>query len=92
MSEVELFQSNSWHIFHAEPFLCTRPFGEGGPNKSLSVPLFGETESPALATCADPSPMEIDDPMAEQISAGFYGIAARDIAGRVNGLQVQVDR
>jgi hypothetical protein len=35
--------------------------------------------------------MKIDDDMAKQIGTGFDGVAAGNVASRVDGLQMEVD-
>ncbi len=75
-------------IIHTNPLLRAGPSTKRVADEPCSILCLCKAQRAALAFCADAAPVELDDPMAEQIGAGFYGIASGDVAGRVDSLQV----
>ncbi len=79
-------------IDHPDPLFSTGAAGEDMSNKSARVLGGCKADDPRLSACADPPPMEIDDPMAEQVRAGIDVVTARNIAAWVGGAQRQAER
>lgn len=88
---VQSLQSSHRFIPHPNAPFGARPSAQSLTNKAARVLVFGKADGAVLPPRADTAPVEINDPMTEQIKAGMYAVTTRDIAGRVNGLQMQAD-